>query len=365
MSHSSKEADNQKVEAQDPADGALADETLADETRADETRADETLDDETMGNANANKASINQGLDKTKSGDKKASKKAEFNVSLNNMEDFNPIRIHDELLQKLPDDLYIPPDALEVILDSFEGPLDLLLYLIRKQNLDILDIPVAAITEQYMEYVNIMREIKLDLAAEYLVMAATLMEIKSKMLLPKPMTEEGEEEDPRAALIRRLQEYERFRNVAMQMDDMPRLERDIFEMSANYYDTSHEAPVPQIELEALVNAFEQIMLRAKKTQNWIIEREVLSVRERMTMVLERLQHCEYLKLEEVFQLSEGRMGLVVSFVAMLELVKDKAVIVLQNAPYESVLIKKQTESIFEMTDQNKPFNMKQAETSLD
>ncbi len=251
----------------------------------------------------------------------------------------------------IPEDLFIPPDALEVILESFEGPLDLLLYLIRKQNMDILDIPVAIITDQYMHYVELMRAFKLDLAAEYLVMAAMLAEIKSRMLLPRPdASDEEDGEDPRAALVRRLQEYERYRKVAEDIDELPRLDRDIFVTAADLQDQEQPIPLPQVDLQALVNAFELAVERAKRNQNWLIGREVLSVRERMSIVLDKLQSREFLRLEEMFDPEEGRMGLVVSFIAILELVKDKVIVVVQNAPYSPIHVK--TASAIEVIEEN-------------
>ena len=252
---------------------------------------------------------------------------------------------------EIPEDLFIPPDALEVILESFEGPLDLLLYLIRKQNMDILDIPVAIITDQYMQYVELMRAFKLDLAAEYLVMAAMLAEIKSRMLLPKPSSLEDEDgEDPRAALVRRLQEYERYRKVAEDLNELPRLERDIFVTAVDLQDEEQPIPLPQVDLQALVNAFELAVERAKRNQNWLIGREVLSVRERMSIVLDKLQSREFLRLDEMFNPEEGRMGLVVSFIAILELVKDKVIVVVQNTPYSPVHVK--SVSTLELIEEN-------------
>jgi len=256
--------------------------------------------------------------------------------------DFKAI-VEGQPFTEIPDDLFIPPDALEVILESFEGPLDLLLYLIRKQNMDILDIPVALITEQYMQYVELMRQFKLDLAAEYLVMAAMLAEIKSRLLLPRPSdTDEEDGEDPRAVLVRRLQEYERFRKAAQELDELPRLERDLFVTTAELQDEEQPIPLPQVDLQALVNAYEIAVERAKRNQNWLISREVLSVRERMSMLLEKLQSREFLRLEEMFNPEEGRMGLVVSFIAILELVKDKVLVVVQNAPYSPIHVKSVT-----------------------
>ena len=246
--------------------------------------------------------------------------------------------IRGELLKEWPQDLYIPPDALEVILESFEGPLDLLLYLIRKQNIDILDIPVADITRQYMEYVELMRVSKLDLAAEYLVMAATLAEIKSRMLLPRPVGEE-EEEDPRAALVRRLLEYERFRDAAQALNEIPRLERDIFEGYADFEDPAPLRLVPRVDLSELATAFQEVVARAEHLQNLHITREVLSVRERMTRILNLLQTKDFSRFDELFDISEGRMGLVVTFIAILELCRDDLIIVLQNQPFAPIHVR--------------------------
>jgi len=237
-----------------------------------------------------------------------------------------------------PRDLYIPPDALEVILDAFEGPLDLLLYLIRKQNLDILDIPVAQITEQYMEYVELMQAAKLDLAAEYLVMAAMLAEIKSRMLLPRE-EEEEDEEDPRAALVRRLQEYERFREAAFELDERPRVGRDVFVAFAKYEEDIPEEQLPQVNLDELAKAFRRVMEHAEHLKSLNITREVLSVRERMTRILNTLQSQDFVRFESLFDNKEGRMGLVVTFVAILELVKDEMITVVQNEPFASVHIR--------------------------
>jgi len=238
-----------------------------------------------------------------------------------------------------PKDLYIPPDALEVILDAFEGPLDLLLYLIRRQNLDILDIPVAQITDQYMEYVELMQAARLDLAAEYLVMAAMLAEIKSRMLLPREEIEEEDEEDPRAALVKRLQEYERFREAAFELDERPRAGRDVFVAWAAHEDHVPEEQMPQVDLQDLAAAFRRLMKEAEHLKSLNITREVLSVRERMTRVLNTLQSADFVRFESLFDKKEGRMGLVVTFVAVLELVKDEMIMVVQNEPFASVHIR--------------------------
>lgn len=244
-----------------------------------------------------------------------------------------------EIMNDWPQDLFIPPDALEVVLDSFEGPLDLLLYLIRKQNLDILNIPVADITKQYMKYVEIMRAANLDLAAEYLVMSALLAEIKSRMLLPKPKVDDEDEEDPRILLIRRLQEYERFSQAANDIDDLPRMEREIFEANADFED--HDAPevLPSVTLEQLSRAFENIIERAQANRHMRVTRDMLSMRERMTTILERLQSSEYLRFEELFTLNEGRLGVVVTFVALLELFRDDMLVVIQNEPFAPIHVK--------------------------
>ncbi|MDH3637319.1 MAG: segregation/condensation protein A, partial [Gammaproteobacteria bacterium] len=202
-------------------------------------------------------------------------------------------------LQEWPQDLYIPPDALEIILESFEGPLDLLLYLIRRQNIDILDIQVAEITRQYMEYIELMRAANLDLAAEYLVMAATLAEIKSRMLLPRHEDDE-EEEDPRAALIKRLQEYERFRQAAQDIDTLPRLERELYVVRAVFEDTDQEQKQPDVVLSDLLVAFRRLAREAERSRHWQISREGLSVRERMSHILERLQQSDFVRFEELF-----------------------------------------------------------------
>jgi len=245
-----------------------------------------------------------------------------------------------EVMSEWPQDLFIPPDALEVVLDSFEGPLDLLLYLIRKQNLDVLNIPVADITRQYMAYVELMRTANLDLAAEYLVMAALLGEIKSRMLLPKPKTELEDDEDPMAALVRRLQEYERFSDAANRLDDRPRLERDIFESHAMFDDPNPPEVKAQVSLQQLVKAYQSVMDRADANQHMKVSREILSMRERMTTILTRLQDKDYLSFEELFTQAEGRLGVVVTFIALLELFRDDMLVVVQTEPLAPIHIKR-------------------------
>jgi len=245
-----------------------------------------------------------------------------------------------EVLSEWPQDLFIPPGALEVVLESFEGPLDLLLYLIRKQNLDILNIPVADITRQYMAYVEMMRAANLDLAAEYLVMAALLGEIKSRMLLPRPKTEQEDEEDPMAALVRRLQEYERFTEAANILDDKPRLDRDIFGARAVFDDASPPDVKAQVNLEQLVKAYQAVVDRADANKHMQVSRDTLSMRERMTSILTRLQTQDYLRFEELFLHSEGRLGVVVTFIALLELFRDDMLVVVQTEPMAPIHIKR-------------------------
>jgi len=247
--------------------------------------------------------------------------------------------IHGELVARPPQDLYIPPDAMEVFLDAFEGPLDLLLYLIKKQNLDILDIPVAQITEQYMEYVELMKLAKLDLAAEYMVMAALLAEIKSRMLLPRPVNEEGDEEDPRAQLVRRLQEYERYRKAARDIHELPQVGREVHLGNVPFVPTERPLVEPTVSLYDLLDAFKEVLVRAEQARRFRIDREVLSVRERMTQVLERINAERFLEFGALFDYREGRMGVVVTFMALLELLKDGMVVLVQNEPYGAIHVK--------------------------
>ena len=251
----------------------------------------------------------------------------------------SPVLVAGEALQSWPEDLYIPPDALEVILEAFQGPLDLLLYLIRKQNIDILDIPVAEITRQYMEYVELMRRLHLDLAAEYLVMAAMLAEIKSRMLLPRPEIEDEDAEDPRAVLVRRLQEYERFRGAAEQLDSRPRLERDLYIAYARIDDPDPPKIESRVDLNDLVAAMKAAMLSAHRRQHLQLVPETFSVRDRMSRIMNRVRSGEYVDLKEFFDPDEGRMGLVVSFIAVLELVRDGVLIVIQNDPSAPIHVK--------------------------
>jgi len=242
-------------------------------------------------------------------------------------------------LTELPKDLYIPPDALEVFLDAFEGPLDLLLYLIRRQNLDILDIPVAEITHQYMAYVEVMKGLRLELAAEYLVMAAMLTEIKSRMLLPRPKSEEGEEEDPRAELIRRLQEYERFKKAAEDLDALPRMERDTFTVKLDAPPRGGPRPQPAVALQELLLALKDVLLRAEMFSNHHVHMEPLSVRERMSNVLSAVTTEKFTSFPSLFTAEEGKLGVVVTFLAVLELIKESLIEIVQTEPYGPIYVR--------------------------
>ena len=251
--------------------------------------------------------------------------------------------VYGKAITKLPDDLYIPPDALEVFLEAFEGPLDLLLYLIKRQNLDILDIPVATITAQYMEYVELMKAMNFELAAEYLVMAAMLGEIKSRMLLPRYKGDEEEEgKDPRAELIRRLQEYERFKKAAEDIDELPRLERDVFPAQAKRPEYSREKAQPDVDMRELLLALKEVMHRADMFESHQVSREKLSTRERMANVLDKLKGREFVPFIELFNPEEGRLGVVVSFLAILELVKGSLIELVQTESFAPIHVKAKT-----------------------
>jgi segregation and condensation protein A len=243
-----------------------------------------------------------------------------------------------EPLTVMPKDLYIPPDALEVFLEAFEGPLDLLLYLIKRQNIDILDIPIFDITKQYVEYIEMMQVMRIEIAGEYLVMAAMLAEIKSRMLLPRP-TESEEEDDPRAELIRRLQEYERFKQAAEDIDELPRMERDIFMAKAALPELHHDRPLPEVDLRELLLAFKDAMARADMFSHHQIQREALSVRERMSLVLSKISADGFTDYTTLFSIEEGRRGVVVTLLAILELVKGQLIDMVQSEPYSPIHIK--------------------------
>ena len=254
-------------------------------------------------------------------------------------------------LLQMPQDLYIPPDALEVILESFEGPLDLLLYLIRRQNLDILDIPVAEITRQYMTYIELMRDVmRLELAAEYLLMAAILAEIKSRLLLPRPPIEEGLEEDPRAELVRRLQEYERFKRAAEDIEAMPRQERDSVVVHAEVGERNVIRLPPPLELSEMLLALKDVMHRAELFGHHAIKRETLSVRQRMGELLSRLDDSGFHRFESLFDPTEGRLGIVVTFRAMLELAKEMLVEIVQEEPLAPIYVKAKVSHAEEIAD---------------
>ncbi len=246
--------------------------------------------------------------------------------------------VHGEAVTKLPMDLYIPPDALEVVLEVFEGPLDLLLYLIKKHNLDILNIPVASITRQYMEYVEVMTAFRLELAADYLEMAALLAEIKSRMLLPRPAAETNEEADPRAELIRRLQEYERFKVAAEQIDKIPRMDREFFIATIGVSKLELVKPQPSVDLNEVLLAFKEVLKRVDLKAVHTIQREVLSVRERMSRILASLSE-KFMDFMELFDVSEGRLGVVVTFLAILELVRESMVELVQSEPFGPIYVR--------------------------
>ena len=247
-------------------------------------------------------------------------------------------RVLNQPLMELPGDLYIPPDALEVILEAFEGPLDLLLYLIKKHDLEIINIPIAQITEQYMDYIALMKTLRLELAAEYLVMAAMLAEIKSRCLLPRPQ-EELEEDDPRAELIRRLKEYEQIKQAADHLKTMSHCGQEFFPANSGLPDCAPPPEPPQVELKELLLAFKDVVKRADLHRSHTIQKESLSVRERMSIIITRLQQKEFIEFTHLFTPEEGRAGVVVSFIAMLELVKQSVVNLVQSAPFQPIYIK--------------------------
>lgn len=245
-----------------------------------------------------------------------------------------------EPMTQLPRDLYIPPDALQVFLEAFEGPLDLLLYLIRRQNLDVLDIPIAEITRQYMKYIDVMHELQLELAGEYLLMAAMLAEIKSRMLLPRPPSADGaEEEDPRAELVRRLQEYERFKKAAEDIDQLPRMERDALPASVELQERKVVRILPQVTLQEMLSALKDVMSRAEMFAHHHIRRERLSVRQRMTDILDSLRDTAFMEFTRLFRAEEGRMGVTVTFSAILELMKEGLIEIVQAEPYAPLHIR--------------------------
>jgi len=244
-----------------------------------------------------------------------------------------------EPITQLPQDLYIPPHALEVFLEAFEGPLDLLLYLIKRQNLDVLNIPIAQITHQYMKYIEVMRELQLELAAEYLVMAAMLAEIKSRMLLPRPAAEGDEEDDPRAELVRRLQEYERYKQAAEDMDELPRMERDVFQASAEMCERKVVRIQPNVDLRDLLASLQDVLARAEMFAHHHVQREPLSVRQRMSDILSGLTPDSFVEFSRLFKPDEGRLGVVVTFIALLELIRECLVDLVQSEPFAPIHVK--------------------------
>ena len=251
--------------------------------------------------------------------------------------------VYGQAVTEMPLDLYIPPDALEVFLEAFEGPLDLLLYLIRKQNIDVLDIPVAEITRQYMGYVELMQSVRLELAAEYLVMAAMLAEIKSRMLLPRSAAIEEEEDDPRAELIRRLQEYERYKAAAEGIDLLPRVGRDLTVPRLEAPQAKARKLLPDVSLEELLLSMAEVLRRADMFESHQVSREVLSTRERMSEVLERLKGGAFVPFVALFLAEEGRLGVVVTFMAVLELIKEQLVELVQNEIFGPIHVRARAE----------------------
>jgi segregation and condensation protein A len=240
---------------------------------------------------------------------------------------------------EIPHDLYIPPDALEVILEAFEGPLDLLLYLIRRQNLNILDIPIAEITNQYIVYIELLQDLQFELAAEYLVMAAILAEIKSRMLLPRPGGDETDEDDPRAELVRRLQEYERFKQAGEDLELLPREGRDFWTAEAHVDDRSVVRLPPEVDLREILTALREVMSRAELFSHHHIQTEPLSIRERMSLIMSTLRDNPFLEFQKLFTPEEGRRGVVVSFLALMELSRERLVDLVQNEPLGRLYVK--------------------------
>ncbi|MGI9264116.1 MAG: segregation and condensation protein A, partial [Gammaproteobacteria bacterium] len=242
-------------------------------------------------------------------------------------------------ITQLPEDLYIPPDALEVFLEAFEGPLDLLLYLIKRQNLDILDIPIAQITHQYVGYIELMHELQLELAGEYLVMAAMLAEIKSRMLLPRPVSEDGDEEDPRAELVRRLQEYERYKKAAEDIEALPRMEREFQQAEVQMCERKVVRILPEVTLKELLISFREVLARSDMYAHHHVQMEPLSVRQRMSDVLSNLRQDGFSDFSALFDPAEGKLGVVVTFLAVLELLRESLVELVQSEPFAPIHIK--------------------------
>ena len=244
-----------------------------------------------------------------------------------------------EAITEIPKDLYIPPDALEIFLEAFEGPLDLLLYLIKRQNIDILDINVADITDQYMNYVDLMESWQFELAAEYLVMAAMLAEIKSRLLLPRQVEEETEEGDPRMELIRRLQEYERFKQAAQDVDELPRMDRDTHRAGAALPEIERITADPTIDLKEVLIALASVLKRENNFGHHHVQMETLSTREKMSEILVRISNQKFVPMVSLLIREEGRLGVVVTFLAIMELIKDAMIEIVQSEPFGPIHLK--------------------------
>ena len=256
-----------------------------------------------------------------------------FNINNNDMD----IVFNGKTITDIPEDLFIPPEALRVIIEQFEGPLDLLLYLIKKQNIDVVDIPILPITNQYVEYINMMQEMQFELASDYLVMASTLAEIKSRMLVPNEVEDE-DEEDPRANLIKRLMEYQKYKNLSEQLDEIPRLNRDTFIVSKIFANIEKQDTMPIIDLEELEAAFQEVLKRTEIFASHDIQSEALSVRERMSSILDIINKNGTIKFIDCFTYQEGRMGAIVTFLAILELAKESLIDIVQNQDYSMIYL---------------------------
>ena len=251
------------------------------------------------------------------------------------------VKINGSVITDIPDDLFIPPDALRVILEKFEGPLDLLLYLIKKQNIDIVDFPILPITNQYVEYINMMQELEFELASDYLVMAATLAEIKSRMLVPNEIEDE-EEDDPRANLIKRLLEYQKYKDLSVKIDEVPRLNRDTFVISGILANFKRKETMPTIKMSQLQEAFHEVLKRAEINASHNIQTETLSVRERMSKILDEINKQETISFIDCFDFNEGKMGAIVTFLAILEMVKENLIDIIQNEDFSMIYLQTRT-----------------------
>ena len=251
------------------------------------------------------------------------------------------VKINGSVVTDIPDDLFIPPDALRVILERFEGPLDLLLYLIKKQNIDIVDIPILPITKQYVEYINMMQQLEFELASDYLVMAATLAEIKSRMLVPNEIEDE-EEDDPRANLIKRLLEYQKYKDLSVKIDEVPRLNRDTFVISGILANFKRKETMPTIKMSQLQEAFHEVLKRAEINASHNIQTETLSVRERMSKILDEISKQETISFIDCFDFNEGKMGAIVTFLAILEMVKENLIDIIQNEDFSMIYLQTRT-----------------------